>query len=297
MKKIFILTIIVVLSFSIFSISFADSNDELTLKNVSISSTDSNDELTLKNVSISSTDSNDELTLKNEYDKILNYAKNNNIKLDMTYEQFIKNYKESNYKNIEEYSKSYYSILNPQLESNDKGRDAWYYNISTYLPNNAEPDYSKYNLLDTVEVGDIIYEKNGFYGLTGHIAIIEGIYTQHNKTYIRIVEAIGDGVVRSVLDDTRVDDQKVSIYRVDDASAYNKYKALQFCINQIGDAYSLDLAKDTSSSEIDWYCSELVWAGYFNRGYDIETDGYLNEPGITPRDIKRCDDLTYINFK
>ncbi|MBQ9862641.1 MAG: hypothetical protein IJM28_01905, partial [Lachnospiraceae bacterium] len=59
----------------------------------------------------------------------------------------------------------------------------------------------------------------------------------------------------------------------------------------LGKKYSLDFAKDTSSSEKDWYCSELVWAAYKNQGIDIEVAGN-GEPGVTPRDLRNSS-LTY----
>ncbi len=73
--------------------------------------------------------------------------------------------------------------------------------------------------------------------------------------------------------------------RVSSASTDQINKAVSFCVNQLGDAYKLDLAKDTSKDEIDWYCSELVWAAYYNEGIDLEKTG-INEPGVTPRDIR-----------
>ena len=76
--------------------------------------------------------------------------------------------------------------------------DKWYYNTGESLP--RRPDYTRYNLLNSVEMGDIINEKNGFGGLTGHIAIVEGIQydSSKNMKYVRIVEAIKSGVCRSV---------------------------------------------------------------------------------------------------
>lgn len=97
---------------------------------------------------------------------------------------------------------------------------------------------------------------NGGFGITGHIAIVEGIFTRGNSTkYIRLVEAISIGVTRSILDDTRVDDKDVTILRVSGATSNNKTSAVKFCIGEIGSDYRVDFAKDTSSNETDWYCS------------------------------------------
>lgn len=117
------------------------------------------------------------------------------------------------------------------------------------------------------------------------------------RRMIRIIEAINQGVVRSILDDSRVDDKDVSIYRVSDASSSDKDDAVAFCWGEFGSSYILDFSKDKSSSETDWYCSELVWAAYYNQDIDIETTVFLNEPGVTPRDIKRCAKVESVNFE
>lgn len=73
--------------------------------------------------------------------------------------------------------------------------------------------------------------------------------------------------------------------RVSGATSDIINEAVQFCRGEIGSSYILDLAKNTSSNETDWYCSELVWAAYKNQGIDIEVGGLHGEPGITPHDI------------
>ena len=116
-------------------------------------------------------------------------------------------------------------------------------NISEWI------EYSKYNLLDVVKKGDIIFEANGGFGITGHVAIVEGIYSRGDGTnYIRLIEAIDVGVVRSILDDTRVDDKAVTILRVSSATATNISTAVSFCKGELGADYSLDFAKDVHPS-------------------------------------------------
>lgn len=175
--------------------------------------------------------------------------------------------------------------------------DKWYYNTGESLP--RRPDYTRYNLLNSVEMGDIIYEKNGFGGLTGHIAIVEGIQydSSKNMKYVRIVEAIKSGVCRSVLDDDRVDWKDAYVYRVKDSSFDQQMAAVNFCIGQIGKKYKLDLTnRGIDENQKSWYCSRLVWAAYKNQGIDIETTGSINEPGITPRDIMRSSKVQNIRF-
>lgn len=234
--------------------------------------------------------------LKAAYNNIMNYAEENNIDLIMTYQDFLANYEGQS---IQAFEQSYYQVLvSPNVNmrsSSSSGGSSYYYNTGYNCPSEAK--YSKYNLLDVVKKGDIIYEDNGGLGITGHIAIVDGIYTNSNGSkYIRLIEAISNnlgGVTRSILDDTRVDEKDVTILRVSGATSSQKNAAVSFCRGEVGSEYRLDLAKDTNSSETDWYCSELVWAAYKNQGIDIEVGGSHGEPGVTPHDILDSS-ITYI---
>lgn len=235
------------------------------------------------------------------YKNLMEYAQENNIPMDMSYETFIQEYIKGNYSNVDEYVDVYHDILNkPDNKSmtlSSSGSSKWYYNTGTTLPRPA--DYSQYRLLDVVRKGDLIFEAKGGFGITAHIAIVEGIYysSTHNQYYIRIIEAIDQGVVRSVLDDQRVNDKDVIILRVSGASNSQINNSVNFCTGQLGKAYKLDFAKDTSPNEKDWYCSELVWAAYYNQGINIETSALINEPGVTPRDIRNSNNTSVISFK
>lgn len=238
-----------------------------------------------------------ETEMQQAYNNVISYITRNNIDAGLSYSTFKEEYYNTNSSNIQEYTQMYYSLFEDNTKTGLVIKDVpffgslksskWYYNTGEKLPQKA--NYTKYNLLRIVEPGDIIYEREGGYGITGHIAIVEGIYydTKYKQNYIRIIEAIKDGVCRSVLDDQRVDDKDVVILKVKGASKSNISGAIAFCKGQIGRKYFLDLEKNTSKNEKDWYCSELVWAAYYNEDIDIETTGKINEPGITPRDIKR----------
>lgn len=177
--------------------------------------------------------------------------------------------------------------------SSSSGSSKYYYNIGEYCPDYVT--YNKYNLLSVVKKGDIIYEANGGFGITGHIAIVEGMFYRFNGTpYIRLIEAIDVGVVRSLLDDTRFDDKAVTVLRVSGATSEMIDDAVAFCKGELGSSYALDLAKDASSSETNWYCSELVWAAYYNQGINVEVSS-LGEPGITPHDILNSSKTYTIN--
>lgn len=156
------------------------------------------------------------------------------------------------------------------------GGGAWYDYIgktSVSLPQKAK--YSRYNLLSTVQKGDVVSETKGLVAsITGHIAIVEGKFwdSSHSQYYIRTVEANGSGVVRGALDDDRKDERGTNIYYARSASSSQKNGAVSFCIGQIGKPYSLEFPLTQcsySSSTSNWYCSELVWAAYYNQGINF----------------------------
>lgn len=234
------------------------------------------------------------------YENVISYAGQNNIPLDLSLETFVEEFKDSKATNLIEYENMYYKVFEqPEMTFSSRfgGASEWYYNTGTTLPKAA--NYSKYRLLAKVKKGDIIYESKGGFGITGHTMIVEGKYysSEYRQYYIRVVEALSIGVVRSVLDDSRVDEKNSIILRVRKANDTVTSNATNFCISQLGKAYMIDFRKDRNLNEPDWYCSELVWAGYYNQGINIETRGKYNEPGITPRDIKNSSKVYSVNFK
>ena len=169
-------------------------------------------------------------------------------------------------------------------EINASGDQAWYYDTGTSLPRAAS--YSANNLLSVVKKGDILYETKGeFAPLVGHCALIEGVFwsVAQNQFYIRVVEAIQTGVVRSVFETERLEHKGDIILRVPSATHQQKHAAVDFAISQLGASYVIDLQHDTSANESDWYCSELVWAAYKRQGIDLETSD--TTAGIVPKEI------------
>ena len=124
------------------------------------------------------------------YENIIEYAEDNNIELDMEFSDFIEEY---DGESVESYEESYYSVLEPEStnSSSSSNNHTYYYNTGTSCPSQAT--YSKYKLLEVVKKGDVIYEANGGGHISGHIAIVEGIYTKNGRKYIRIIEAINEG--------------------------------------------------------------------------------------------------------
>ncbi len=229
----------------------------------------------------------------NAYEKLCAYIQLNNISFEIPLENFYESYCLGNYTSMEEYMHDCYSDISALKASNiisdssistrsssSPANSRWYYNTGTSP--NQEPNYSKYNLLNIVEKGDIIHEDAN--DVTGHIAIVEGIYYNwvYGQYYIRLIEAIGyfsssdgqaDGVCRGILDDTRLDEREGTILRLKDEYKTSSVisSAISFCYSQIGKSYDIDVVgHGSSSSESDWYCSQLVWAAFLNQGVDLE---------------------------
>lgn len=174
------------------------------------------------------------------------------------------------------------------------GDDDWYFNTSESLPSRAT--FGTYDF-SGVAMGDILYE-NSDGDVTGHIAIVEGRYYDSAKgvTYTRTLEAIKKiGVCRGVVDDSRFLGRKGTFYRVPTASNVQKQDAVNFCIEQYGKPWKLQLNKPLSSDY--WQCSTLVWAAYKNQGIDIEQKGAGSGVGITPHDIRDASTtLSYLSY-
>ena len=233
---------------------------------------------------------------------ITDYA-NKNIILNLTFEDYQDYYEKATNIDIDSYivnlDENQSSVINPGIDTYGSISDGpleYYYN--TGLNYSPLYNYSKYNILAKIKKGDMIFENKGFYGLSGHTAIVEGkIYQPYvKKYYIRLIEAISVGVCRGVLDSNRVDDRQVYVKRPKNVTSTQINNALDFARSQLGKPYKLDFKKNTSASEKNWYCSELYWASYYNQGINLEKPIGINEPGVTPRDLYYSETFTYINI-
>lgn len=160
---------------------------------------------------------------------------------------------------------------------------AWYDNIGISqpkLPRNAS--YDKYNILDTVKKGDILQETDGIVAqYTGHIALVQGKYwdTDYKQYYIRTIEAGSAGVVYGVFDDSRYEDRGIYVHYVTNATSTNLSGAISFCQNQLGKGFNWGAVLmgigscSTNTSAQSWYCSELVWAAFYNQGINLNGTG------------------------
>lgn len=225
---------------------------------------------------------------RDAYQEVSAYLEQNQYE-EISLEKFLECYEDSGYSSVREYAHSIERTIEEESElygSNSSGSSGyWFYDTGTTLP--QEPDYSRYNLLKVVKKGDIVYDANGSFGITGHIAIVEGLYysSKYSTYYIRVIEAIDVGVCRGILDDYRVDERKSSVYRVSSATSTNINDVVSFCAGQLGKPWKIHTGKHTSESSAYWYCSELVWAAYYSQGIDFESSTISDGPGIMPRDI------------
>ncbi|MCD8294845.1 MAG: hypothetical protein LUE27_06370 [Clostridia bacterium] len=154
----------------------------------------------------------------------------------------------------------------------------------------AEPKYGIYDY-SAVQVGDIILETDVEWYLNGmgHTAFVYDINKPSEYVpYIQTIEAVGDsdgddsndGVCFGLLDDTRVLDFGVVILRVTTASSSDIETAKGFVYSQLGKKYSLPLTAgrvNTSKDSESWYCSELIYAAYYNADinlYCIDSGGW-----------------------
>jgi len=172
-----------------------------------------------------------------------------------------------------------------QYDVNPNESDYWY-NTDLNLPIGV--NYHQSNMLETLQPGDIVFEATGSFGITGHVAIVEGIYFSetYQQYFVRLIEAISVGVARSILTPTRMIEKEDSVYRVKDVTYEQIEGALEFMIAQLGKPYEIALWKNADASNPDWYCSELIWAAYYNQGIFLDIDDNDDHGSyITPREM------------
>lgn len=246
------------------------------------------------------------------YVTILDYAASIGISLEyLSFELFQAEFEKSNPSSLAAFIEQYLDTLRLQAiaapEGNASGEAldeppfdpffgggdlAYYYNTGLYLPPQAT--YGYYLLLPNIRKGDIIHEDaGGPFGLLGHSAIVEGRFfcTTRRIFFVRLIEAIEMGVVRSILDDRRIDERLGSVIRVTDATPAQIHDAVQFIVGQLGKPYPIIssnrpwhlIGRNALASSTTWYCSELVWAAYLRQGINI--DGRLFGT-VWPRNIR-----------
>lgn len=215
------------------------------------------------------------------YRYIMDFAASYNIECGLSLDTYLSYYNPSEYSSIEEYNQEYIKAFDTTPQTRSSGGH-WFYNTGTSLP--QATSYSQYNFLNICIAGDIVHDANGSFGITGHSGIVEGKYwsSTYNQYYIRIIEAVSDGVTRGVLCDERANSRASSVWRVSGSTSTQRANAVSFARSQLGKSWVFDFTKDTDANSWWWYCSELVWASYKNQGIDIAPNSGI---GIMPNDI------------
>lgn len=212
------------------------------------------------------TDAYGETTTDEQLTEYYDFFKNEYVFFDQTLDEFTANYYQqavlkdssSDEDQLNEYLHSVNEQYLPaEAERLVKNPPLWSYNIGNFLENltfEEKPNYATYDLLNTVQPGDIIFEKNRaelsvFY--LHHVMIVEGIYEETHLIngkeetfrYIRTIEAAKetnptdvrpDGVVYGVLDDTRFDYTEATILRVSEATALQKKRLSNLWVVNLG---------------------------------------------------------------
>ncbi len=131
-----------------------------------------------------------------------------------------------------------------------------------------------------IQLGDILYDPYGF-GIgddtkTGHIGIYVGSLEYGGRRWDnQVIESTltGDGVYFIGIEtwDPWHGQQEAWILRPLEVDQSRKAAAVNFVKRQIGKPYNLNFfrAPRTSVNNESWYCSELVWAAYWNEGRGV----------------------------
>lgn len=231
-----------------------------------------------------SEDSSTEASLQESYERVCKYIRENRIFASITFDNYIAQFEELQLPTIEEYENLVCSVMVKDSVPKSNSSDQWFNNTGVSMPFKAT--YATYSLLSEVHKGDFFFEGVGIASYTGHIGIIEGRFydVTRKQFYLRCVEAVSSGVKRGIIDDTRVNTMGCLLYTIPSADSGKRHRAIQFCLSQLNKTWSLDwLAKNTASTTNVWYCSELVWAAYYNQGIDLD-GGVL--PGVLPIEMK-----------
>lgn len=250
--------------------------------------------------------------MENAYIKLTTYYEMVGMECNVSYDDFVSAYEASGSDDISVFLGKVLDEIDSQLsetaspvttppdaETNSGsfgGNSDWFYNTGTSLPRAAK--YSSYNYLSAVRKGDILYEESASSGsLLHHCAIVEGVFwdTVRNQFYIRIIEAIDQGVCRGICDETRTAEKKGKFLRVNNTSEMQRNKAVNFCISQLGKPYFVYPGATASANNSSWYCSELVWAAYYNQNIFIGSNMELEGTFLTPNAIYTSSNTSVIS--
>lgn len=197
----------------------------------------------------------------NEYkngfrDYLIEFADENNVELDMTSDTPVT--RES-------------SGSEPYIISDSK--TAFDQEI-TSIDFSQQPIYKAFDYSD-IQNGDIFVETKTKYAWIGHCGIISNTNKKSTNygTYVQTIEAVPDSVSFGYLDDWRIINYGIQIYRPKTNSNISiSNNAISYMSKQIGKPYSLHFSIDIKDDS-GWYCSELVYAAYYKSVLDVSERG------------------------
>lgn len=192
-------------------------------------------------------------------------------------------------------SKYYYGLANGsyifKVRSNITNDAPAEINFQTFTP----------NWRDKMQIGDILlWKRSGVLSLFLNWTHA-GIYIGDGK----VVEArfLEEGVDQYSIEDW---DQTslawVALLNVTTASSEVRYNAAQWAKRQTERnnflifEYWIWKSKDYSENAINWYCSELVWASYFNQGINLDDNTNPEDP-VFPDDIMNNNYTNIIDYQ
>jgi parallel beta-helix repeat protein len=150
-----------------------------------------------------------------------------------------------------------------------------------------------------IEPGDILYARGGsVLRIEGHV----GLYIGNNEVVEARVKPFG--VVKIPIETwDNLEATTVCLLRVKCPSETRKEAAL-FAEGQLGKGWRpmwSGFGKHPDEHSEFWYCSELVWAAYYNQGIDIDKDDLLSmtqeeilSNTVSPADIRYDDNIEQI---
>lgn len=162
------------------------------------------------------------------------------------YRQIIKHY-HLKYGKIEDQTWRY--LADEQIDQPIKYRDHWWQNL---------------------QPGDIIYERNGFYRLIGHIGVVDGIYYDSFKQqfFIKWLQCSWPyGVQGSIYDDQSFKHRDSIVLRMPNITNDETFRVLNFIKDRIAHDFGRQIKRIENKKK--WYCSDLVWAAFKSVGIDI----------------------------
>jgi len=150
-----------------------------------------------------------------------------------------------------------------------------------------------------IEIGDILYARGGsVLRIEGHV----GIYIGNNEVVEARVKPFGV-VKRPIETWDNIEETTVCLLRVKCPSETRKEAAL-FAEGQLGKGWRPMwswFGKHPDEDSEFWYCSELVWAAYYNQGIDIDKDDLpsmtqeeILSNTVSPTDIRYDDNIEQI---